>query len=715
MVTNARIADLIRENKPDEITDAIAEGEFFEMQTFAAGADRPRARGRRRPRGRRERGHRTATTSSSRSSTPRRRRPPASTTNAAAPASADDQRAGAVEPEPEPEFALRLAPLGEMMRLLVSRSSRSPPPVLHRDTPTCTPSRTPPPSRRPSRSRRSRRCTPPGGELGSAAAPNTPDVRPELLGAPAQPQQLTYDQLLAIWQGSRRRPTAIPWQVLAAINKVESNFGRNMGPSSAGAIGWMQFMPDTWARWGVDANGDGIADPWNARGRDLLAPPATSPRPAARPTSRAQSSPTTMRSGTSTRCCSSRSSTAGGGATFATALDAAQQRSTRRSRRSLDANAEARMPNGRCRVARRSSPTGCSARANRTPLVLPTSSGRTEARRARRDARAATSRLVLDARRADLADGRDRARRRARDQLSGGRRSRRAPRRCSARRRYSDGYVFPVGGGAGVVSVGHTHHDYPAADIAAPEGTQSTRSRKAIVENVVGRAGPRTAASASRSRRPTASRGRTATSRTSSRPSSRARRSSPASRSGSSARRATRPARTSTSSSSPRPRIRRTRLGSSPSRAPPSHGPTAFRRMPPRAWSSPCSVTPPRALARSTARAPPGQRSSSPPRGLESWPRSAERESDGTFRLIRAAPGRAHDRLAPRHRGADVCCSQAGRDGPRAADADQVDAGGCSSRSRPAARGPGRAPPGRSSSRRARSATPALHSACRAP
>ena len=37
---------------------------------------------------------------------------------------------------------------------------------------------------------------------------------------------------------------------------------------------------------------------------------------------------------------------------------------------------------------------------------------------------------------------------------------------------YSDGYVFPVAGGAGVVSVGHTHHDYPAADIAAPEGTQ---------------------------------------------------------------------------------------------------------------------------------------------------------------------------------------------------------------------------------------------------
>jgi twitching motility protein PilT len=35
MVTNARIADLIRENRPDEISDAIDEGEFFDMQTFA--------------------------------------------------------------------------------------------------------------------------------------------------------------------------------------------------------------------------------------------------------------------------------------------------------------------------------------------------------------------------------------------------------------------------------------------------------------------------------------------------------------------------------------------------------------------------------------------------------------------------------------------------------------------------------------------------------
>jgi murein DD-endopeptidase MepM/ murein hydrolase activator NlpD len=35
---------------------------------------------------------------------------------------------------------------------------------------------------------------------------------------------------------------------------------------------------------------------------------------------------------------------------------------------------------------------------------------------------------------------------------------------------YSSGYVFPVGGGAGVVSAAHSHHDYPAVDIAAPLG-----------------------------------------------------------------------------------------------------------------------------------------------------------------------------------------------------------------------------------------------------
>jgi Transglycosylase SLT domain len=51
--------------------------------------------------------------------------------------------------------------------------------------------------------------------------------------------------------------------ILAGINAVETAFGTNLGPSSAGAVGWMQFMPSTWATYGVDANGDGVADPNN--------------------------------------------------------------------------------------------------------------------------------------------------------------------------------------------------------------------------------------------------------------------------------------------------------------------------------------------------------------------------------------------------------------------------------------------------------------------
>jgi murein DD-endopeptidase MepM/ murein hydrolase activator NlpD len=52
--------------------------------------------------------------------------------------------------------------------------------------------------------------------------------------------------------------------ILAAIHSIESAFGTNMGSSSAGAIGHMQFMPGTWATYGVDANHDGKKDPFNA-------------------------------------------------------------------------------------------------------------------------------------------------------------------------------------------------------------------------------------------------------------------------------------------------------------------------------------------------------------------------------------------------------------------------------------------------------------------
>ncbi len=51
--------------------------------------------------------------------------------------------------------------------------------------------------------------------------------------------------------------------VLAGINEVETAFGTNLAISSAGAEGWMQFMPATWEGYGVDANGDGVKDPFN--------------------------------------------------------------------------------------------------------------------------------------------------------------------------------------------------------------------------------------------------------------------------------------------------------------------------------------------------------------------------------------------------------------------------------------------------------------------
>lgn len=55
----------------------------------------------------------------------------------------------------------------------------------------------------------------------------------------------------------------VPWQVLAAINEIETDYGRNLSTSSAGAVGWMQFLPETWKTWGVDATGSGYADPYN--------------------------------------------------------------------------------------------------------------------------------------------------------------------------------------------------------------------------------------------------------------------------------------------------------------------------------------------------------------------------------------------------------------------------------------------------------------------
>ncbi|MCE3266492.1 MAG: peptidoglycan DD-metalloendopeptidase family protein [Solirubrobacterales bacterium] len=55
----------------------------------------------------------------------------------------------------------------------------------------------------------------------------------------------------------------VPWQILASINRIETAFGTNLNVSSAGALGWMQFIPSSWQAYGVDANEDGRKDPYN--------------------------------------------------------------------------------------------------------------------------------------------------------------------------------------------------------------------------------------------------------------------------------------------------------------------------------------------------------------------------------------------------------------------------------------------------------------------
>ena len=60
---------------------------------------------------------------------------------------------------------------------------------------------------------------------------------------------------------------AIPWTLLAGIGMAETGHGRITATSTAGAQGPMQFLPATWAAYGVDGTGDGravITDPADA-------------------------------------------------------------------------------------------------------------------------------------------------------------------------------------------------------------------------------------------------------------------------------------------------------------------------------------------------------------------------------------------------------------------------------------------------------------------
>ncbi|MHB8233908.1 MAG: lytic murein transglycosylase, partial [Solirubrobacteraceae bacterium] len=88
----------------------------------------------------------------------------------------------------------------------------------------------------------------------------------ELAGSAASTQALSFYRiplfLLPIYQAAAVQ-YGVPWQILAAINEIETNFGTDQSVSTAGAVGWMQFMPATWIQYGVDALNSGYADPYN--------------------------------------------------------------------------------------------------------------------------------------------------------------------------------------------------------------------------------------------------------------------------------------------------------------------------------------------------------------------------------------------------------------------------------------------------------------------
>ena len=69
-------------------------------------------------------------------------------------------------------------------------------------------------------------------------------------------------------ESAARYCPGLSWTVLAAIGQIESGFGANNGPSSAGALGPMQFLPSTWREWGISAFGEpgppNVMDPYDA-------------------------------------------------------------------------------------------------------------------------------------------------------------------------------------------------------------------------------------------------------------------------------------------------------------------------------------------------------------------------------------------------------------------------------------------------------------------
>ena len=315
--------------------------------------------------------------------------------------------------------------------------------------------------------------------LPTATTPNTPgsiSVPVAFTSPPSVEQRLPVTALAELWHRAGAA-YGIPWQVLAAIDKIESNFGENMGPSSAGAVGWMQFMPDTWLRWGVDADGNGVADPWNAADAIFAAARYLAASGGQSDISRAvfsynhadwyvnevlQLANVYGQGGTAETADlqrlqqaleTARTKVVAANHRFVAALT--RERAMQRTFETLHSSVEhAQLLSDRLAAEHRLALYGV--------RVAGAHDATTGARSALDDARATLDSAQQAARAPSFAPG-------AASVLA-------AP-------SYGNGYVFPVGGGPSIVSAGHTHHDYPAVDIAAPEGSPVYALANALVEN----------------------------------------------------------------------------------------------------------------------------------------------------------------------------------------------------------------------------------------
>lgn len=298
--------------------------------------------------------------------------------------------------------------------------------------------------------------------LPSADVPNAEgelSLPPDYTVRATQPVSRSFAELQALWQRAGAA-YGIPWQILGAINKIETNFGQNMGPSSAGAVGWMQFMPSTWLRWGVDASGDGVADPWNPEDAVYAAARYLAAAGGRTDIHRGvfaynhaewyvqdvlELAQTYARGGVDVSFAAGGLELADAGASLAglqaevAAAEASEQALGQLEESFLTRAGAAKLLTDRLWAQKRAIQVG----------VL------------REEAAAEAERL-----RAELASAQSRLATAAQGSWPPA-----SPSAAIVLAPTTDGTVFPVGGGAQAVSVSHHHHDYPAADIAAPLGS----------------------------------------------------------------------------------------------------------------------------------------------------------------------------------------------------------------------------------------------------